>query len=266
MAPWQSGQPTHGPQLLGTSASVAAHLVIFAVVLLVLARGTHENAATIVSIVQFNHAFFNRPDPGGPGGGGGDEIAAPARRQIEMAPARRRDFTPTATPVDTPPDPAFSIPTTTIQPVKTLPGGLSEIDSRGPGFGAGPGGGSGAGAGIDGGVGPGFGPGRLGGAGGDVFGTGGGVTAPVLVHEVRPAYTVNAMRAKLQGIVEMEVVVLPDGSVDPARIRVTRSLDATFGLDREAVAAVRQWRFRPGRFQGQAVPVRVNVELTFSLR
>ena len=92
------------------------------------------------------------------------------------------------------------------------------------------------------------------------------MTAPVLVHEVRPAYSVNAMRAKLQGIVEMEVVVLPDGSVDPTRIRVSRSLDAIFGLDREAVAAVRQWRFRPGRFQGQPVAVRVNVELTFSLR
>jgi outer membrane biosynthesis protein TonB len=30
--------------------------------------------------------------------------------------------------------------------------------------------------------------------------------------------------------------------------------------------AVKQWRFRPGTFKGQAVAVRVNVELTFTLR
>lgn len=32
------------------------------------------------------------------------------------------------------------------------------------------------------------------------------------------------------------------------------------------IIAVRQWRFRPGTFKGQPVAVRVNVELTFTLR
>ena len=74
------------------------------------------------------------------------------------------------------------------------------------------------------------------------------------------------MRAKLQGVVEMEAVVLPDGTVDPNRIKITRSLDSTFGLDQQAIIAVKQWRFRPGTYKGQPVPVLVNVELTFTLR
>jgi protein TonB len=83
---------------------------------------------------------------------------------------------------------------------------------------------------------------------------------------VKPNYTGDAMRAKLQGVVEMEAVVLPDGTVDPNRIKITRSLDATFGLDQQAIIAVKQWRFRPGTLKGQPVPVIVNVELTFTLR
>jgi outer membrane biosynthesis protein TonB len=47
---------------------------------------------------------------------------------------------------------------------------------------------------------------------------------------------------------------------------VVRSLDPTFGLDQEAIKAARQWRFRPGRLMGEAVPVLVTIELTFTLR
>jgi TonB family protein len=95
---------------------------------------------------------------------------------------------------------------------------------------------------------------------------GNGVSAPQLIHEVRPAYTAEAMRAKVQGRVELDVVVLPDGTVDQRRIRIVRSLDSTFGLDAQAIDAVKQWRFRPGRRLDQPVPVRVRVELTFTLR
>jgi protein TonB len=92
------------------------------------------------------------------------------------------------------------------------------------------------------------------------------VTSPFLLHEVRPNYTAEAMRAKLQGKVEMAAVVRSDGTVDPNSIKITRSLDPTFGLDQQAIIAVRQWRFRPGTLHGQPVAVIVNVELTFTLR
>ncbi len=72
------------------------------------------------------------------------------------------------------------------------------------------------------------------------------------------------MRAKVQGIVEVEAIVMPDGSV--SQVQIVRSLDDRFGLDQKAVEAVKRWRFRPGMRMGKAVPVLVNIELTFTLR
>jgi len=44
-----------------------------------------------------------------------------------------------------------------------------------------------------------------------------------------------------------------------------RSVDAQFGLDGGANKAARAWRFEPGRLNDGAVPVRIILELTFSL-
>ena len=79
-----------------------------------------------------------------------------------------------------------------------------------------------------------------------------------------PAYTDDAMRAKIEGSVWLEVIVMSDGSV--GEVKVTRSLDPDFGLDQEAIKAAKMWRFRPGMRQGKAVPVIVTIELTFKLR
>ena len=72
------------------------------------------------------------------------------------------------------------------------------------------------------------------------------------------------MHAKIQGVVLLSAVVLPDGSVTD--IRVIRSLDRSFGLDAKAIEAARQWQFFPGTRQGEPVPVLVNIELEFNLR
>lgn len=89
-----------------------------------------------------------------------------------------------------------------------------------------------------------------------------GVKSPVLTREVKPNYTEDAMRRKVQGFVEMEAVVKTDGTVGD--VTVTRSLDPD--LDQEAMKALRQWGFKPGTKDGQPVPVLVNVEMTFTLR
>lgn len=93
---------------------------------------------------------------------------------------------------------------------------------------------------------------------------GGSVTSPEVVKEVRPQYTADSMRAKIQGVIEVEAVVQADGTV--GMVRVVRSLDKEHGLDDQAVRAVKQWRFRPGKRGGVAVPVLVSIELTFTLR
>jgi len=99
--------------------------------------------------------------------------------------------------------------------------------------------------------------------GGEVYRPGNGVVLPRVVREVRPNYTSDAMRAKIDGVVVLELVVLPDGT--PDRIKVVRSLDQQFGLDNEAVKAASGWRFTPGTRNGVPVPVLITIEMTFTL-
>ena len=70
-----------------------------------------------------------------------------------------------------------------------------------------------------------------------------GITPPKLTKSARPNYPPEAMRAKVQGRVMMEMVVQADGTV--GEVRVVRSLDRKFGLDDAAVKAVKEMRFTP---------------------
>ena len=91
-----------------------------------------------------------------------------------------------------------------------------------------------------------------------------GLSFPTVIRQVQPAYTEEAIRNRIQGSVILAVVVLPDGTV--GEVTVLRSLDETFGLNAQAVLAVRQWVFNPGMKDGVAVAVRVTIEMTFTLR
>ena len=96
----------------------------------------------------------------------------------------------------------------------------------------------------------------------DVYKPGNGVTAPVLIKEVKPNYTEGAMRRKVQGTVELSAVVTKDGDV--GGVSVIQSLDPE--LDEEAIKAAKQWRFRPGTKDGKPVNVQVSIVLTFTLK
>jgi TonB family protein len=87
---------------------------------------------------------------------------------------------------------------------------------------------------------------------------------PVVVYEVKPAYTAEAMQEKIQGSVFMQVVVSETGDVTD--VRVTESLDADFGLYEQAVKAAYRWKFKPGMKGDRPVPVRVVLEMTFTLK
>ena len=93
---------------------------------------------------------------------------------------------------------------------------------------------------------------------------GDGVTSPVVVADVKPLYTAQAMRARIAGIVEVAAIVEKDGTV--GEVRVIRSLDKELGLDAQAVNAVKGWKFRPGQKDGEPVRVMVKIEMTFTLR
>jgi TonB family protein len=47
-------------------------------------------------------------------------------------------------------------------------------------------------------------------------------------------------------------------------VSIKRSLDEE--LDQEAIKATKQWKFKPGTKDGEAVNVQVFIELTFTLR
>jgi len=112
------------------------------------------------------------------------------------------------------------------------------------------------------GLGPGIGPGSGGGTGGGAYRPGSGVDAPRLVKEVRALYTDDARRRGIEGDVVLEVIVTQSGSVD--RVKVVRGLGS--GLDQNAMAAVRQWRFNPARRQGVPVDAVLEISVEFRMR
>jgi TonB family protein len=91
-----------------------------------------------------------------------------------------------------------------------------------------------------------------------------GVRLPTVVKEQRPNYTREALGAGIQGAVWVEAVVAIDGKV--SKVRVVRSIDRRRGLDNEAVAAAKRWRFNPGTKNGQPVAMAVIIELSFRIK
>jgi TonB family protein len=90
---------------------------------------------------------------------------------------------------------------------------------------------------------------------------GNGVTAPVPLTRGEPQYSDEARAAKLQGTVVAQVVIGADGSVHDAQ--VIRELG--LGLDENALEAISQWRFKPGRLDGQPVSVTATIEVNYRL-
>ena len=90
---------------------------------------------------------------------------------------------------------------------------------------------------------------------------GSGVSDPVPIKDARPNYTSAALQAGIEGTVELEAVVEPNGTIQ--QVRVTKSLDRQFGLDNEAIVAAKKWLFKPGYKDGKPVPVLVTLILEF---
>jgi TonB family protein len=211
--------------------------------------------------------YLAQPGPGGGGGGGGNKSPDPPKKaEIKAEKPAPVVEKPVEVKKEPDPEPEVKAPVETPTPAPPAPGVLESTQAANSSQGKGEegGGGSGRGTGVGPGEGSGVGPGRGGGIGGGEYRPGNGVTIPQLVREVKPSYTADAMRAKVQGTVWLECVVMPDGSV--GRVQVIRSLDSTFGLDQEAIKAAKQWRFRPGMRMGEPVPVLITIELAFTLR
>jgi TonB family protein len=203
------------------------------------------------------------------GGGGGDHSSIPMRKGAVpkftmtqfVPPTIPRNANPILVAETTligPPDLQFPSPNLNIV---GNPMALMINDSGGPGHGGGMGNGDGTGLGP--GHGPGYGPGANGGEGGDIFMPGiGGVGFPTCVYCPDAKYPEEARKAKFQGVVQLQVVVRPDGRATD--IQVLRG--PGLGLDEQAVAAVKTWRFKPALGPNrQPVPTQIIIEVQFRL-
>jgi periplasmic protein TonB len=253
--------------------SFLAHAV-FVVVLVLSARfgvtHQHEIRQTVTAIVTDLSPYVlpSSASKAGGGGGGGDRSKVSASKGA-LPRLAREQFVPPAIVVRNQSPKLPVEPTVVVPPQIKLPqiGPLGDplsavLAPPSNGLGSGGGGiGSGSGGGIGSGHGPGVGPGWGGGIGGGVYHVGGGVTSPRVIYSPDPEFSEEARKAKYQGTVVLALTIRPDGRTHDVRIR--RSLG--MGLDEKAIETILRWKFEPGRKDGIAVAVLVDVEATFRL-
>jgi len=89
---------------------------------------------------------------------------------------------------------------------------------------------------------------------------GGGVQQANLIYRVNPVYPELAKLTRVQGIVVMEAIISKEGAIESLRVVTGNPL-----LDRAAVDAVKQWRYRPTFLNGEPIEVITTITVTFSL-
>jgi protein TonB len=230
--------------------------------------------------------FVMEEGPGGGGGGGGEESSEPPSVQelqgddlaeLAVKPEEPKEElvyddpdkpNPEEEEEDKPEEeediPEVEAPVVAMAPdeadQKGVLEGLDELlESAGSGRGGGAG--TGEGTGIGEGEGSGIGEGTGGGYGGGAYRIGSGITTPVIVKQVSPTFTDDALARKVEGEVVVEVIILKDGSVRP--LRVVRSLSSD--LDQKALDAAAQWKFIPGKFKGEPVDVIAEIFVSFNI-
>jgi protein TonB len=85
---------------------------------------------------------------------------------------------------------------------------------------------------------------------------------PRPVDRVAPTYPARARARGATGFVTLSVLVGADGRVRDVRVLQADPPDT---FEEAAMTAVRAWTFQPGRYQGEAVDVRVEQTLRFGL-
>lgn len=89
---------------------------------------------------------------------------------------------------------------------------------------------------------------------------GGNVKAPERIRYIPPVYPEVAQQARVSGIVILEAVVGPSGTVSDVKILKSIAL-----LDEAAMEAVKGWEYAPTLLNGVPVPVIMTVTVNFTL-
>lgn len=89
-----------------------------------------------------------------------------------------------------------------------------------------------------------------------------GVTFPACLYCPQASYTREAVKGKVEGIVELEVTIDEAGKAKDFRVRV----GLPGGLTESAVEAIKTWRFKPSvDAKGNPVAVRQIIQATFNM-
>ena len=89
---------------------------------------------------------------------------------------------------------------------------------------------------------------------------GGNVAKARLLRQTRPQYPPLARQARIQGTVKLSAVIAKDGSIQKLEVLGGHPL-----LVPAALAAVKQWRYKPTLLNGVAVEVLTNIDVNFTL-
>ena len=87
-----------------------------------------------------------------------------------------------------------------------------------------------------------------------------GVTKGLLIHRVEPTYPTLAKAARVQGEVILNAVISTTGEIQNLQLVSGHPM-----LVPEAIAAVKQWRYKPYLLNGQPVEVETTITVIFSL-
>ena len=85
-----------------------------------------------------------------------------------------------------------------------------------------------------------------------------GPVGGVILKEVTPMYPAEALAKGVQGTVRISVLVDKDGVPDKLRV-----LSGPPELVNASLDAVKQWRYKPYRLNGKAVPVETSIDIDF---
>lgn len=252
-----------------SAVSTVTHILIVALILLLglLARKAVKVKPEEASKQPFIPITMPQAQAMGGGGGGGSHDVVQASKGHLPKFEKLQITPPSVIKVDHPIIPAppsvqappMNLPNQNLPNVGVTTSPQVKLASNGTGGNAGIGSGNDTGLGSGNGAGVGAGNGQ--GFGGGIYNVGGGVSAPVAIYAPEPEFSDEARRAKYQGVVDLQIVVTKQGL--PADIKVVRHLG--MGLDEKAIEAVKKYRFKPARYHGHPVAVRMIVEVDFHL-
>ena len=87
-----------------------------------------------------------------------------------------------------------------------------------------------------------------------------GVAAGFVIKKVAPIYPDDARRAYIQGTVMLRVIISTEGDIVDLEL-----LDGPIELAGSAVAAVRQWKYKPYLLAGRPITVETQIQVNYQL-